>query len=519
MPQSIRFPGDEHLGAVGPTVGPGYFDAEMGRRLEDWIVSTLDARGATPFEADWEGRLGRFSPLHHVPRTRNGRLGTAMEPGGWPRFRIASGRGITVVILTDEALVREHDLRELVDDLLALVEAGHHRIVLDFAGVDRLSIHAAGSLAEPVRRCSAAQGGALRVCGLRPEVSAVFATAGLGVRTEVYPDVASAIGGPWPEAPALRPLPVSVLSALTRSVLRGRHEPPDASAFEVPPAMTAARLVAQTDPERGRAVVVDGRRFVIGRASDCRLRLGFATVSRHHATIERRGGRLELVDLGSTNGSFLNGRPLRNEAAEIRDGDRVQFGPMIFVVEVDDDVPVTTAADPHGAGIDVDGWLAGPVSEDPATSTGFFVPSYGIVDGAGEGAPIADDTLQEFGLKCEAMRDVVVVTPQVAGLDDEPSIDALRDGLDALFDRTPIRRVVVNLVHAGRISGRAIGVLLAHHLRLDRAGGALRVCQANARVAAMLDGVRLGMLVECHPTVEGAVLAAWPTDGSSIGRA
>ena len=195
---------------------------------------------------------------------------------------------------------------------------------------------------------------------------------------------------------------------------------------------------------------------------------------------------------------------------------------MIFVVEVDDDVPVTAPAGPAVAGADVDHWLAGPVSdEDPGTSTGFFTPSYGLVNDDGEGVSLADDTLQEFGLKCEAMRDVVVVTPQVAGLDDEPSIDALRDGLDALFDRTPIRRVVVNLVHAGRISGRAIGVLLAHHLRLDRAGGSgCGVCQASAaRVAAMLDGVRLGMLVECHPTVEGAVLAAWPTDGSSLGRA
>ena len=106
-----------------------------------------------------------------------------------------TGRGITVVVLTDEALVREHDLRELVDDLLALVEAGHHRIVLDFAGVERLSIHAAGSLAEPTRRCASAQGGAARVCGLRPDVSAAFAMAGLGVRDEVYPDVASAVGG------------------------------------------------------------------------------------------------------------------------------------------------------------------------------------------------------------------------------------------------------------------------------------------------------------------------------------
>jgi hypothetical protein len=53
-------------------------------------------------------------------------------------------------------------------------------------------------------------------------------------------------------------------------------------------------------------------------------------------------------------------------------------------------------------------------------------------------------------------------------------------------------------------------VLLAHHLRLDRSGGGLRICQARARLMAVLHQVRLTMLVECHPTLDEAVLSAWP---------
>jgi hypothetical protein len=61
-------------------------------------------------------------------------------------------------------------------------------------------------------------------------------------------------------------------------------------------------------------------------------------------------------------------------------------------------------------------------------------------------------------------------------------------------------------------------VLLAHHLRLDRDGGALRICQAHARLMAVLHHVRLTILVECHPTLDEAVLAAWTDAGDRTTR-
>lgn len=82
--------------------------------------------------------------------------------------------------------------------------------------------------------------------------------------------------------------------------------------------------------------------------------------------------------------------------------------------------------------------------------------------------------------------------------------------LRALYDAPTPREVVVNLEYVGHLSAQAIGVLLAHHLRLDHAGGAMRICQARARVMAVLHQVRLTVLVECHPTLDEAVLGAWP---------
>ncbi len=102
-----------------------------------------------------------------------------------------------------------------------------------------------------------------------------------------------------------------------------------------------------------------------------------------------------------------------------------------------------------------------------------------------------------------------MITPQVSDLDDGESIEMLRSHFQALFDQPLPRRVVVNLEYIGHLSAQAIGVLLAHHLRLDRAGGGMRICQARARIMAVLHHVRLTMLVDCHPTLDEAVLGSW----------
>ena len=232
-----------------------------------------------------------------------------MEPGGPPPVPICDRPGPPPRRPTDEALVREHDLRELVDEPACLVEAGHHRIVLDPRG-------SSGSdprrgLPWPSRPGGAppAQGGGAPGLRARPTSRRPSRWPGSASATEVYPDVAPA--GRRAPGRSAGAAPAGLRARRPHAVRprRAARSPPTSPLSSRPPLFTAARLVAQTDPERGRAVVVDGRRFVIGRASDCRLRLGFATVSRHHATIERAAAARGLVDLGSTNGSFLNGRP------------------------------------------------------------------------------------------------------------------------------------------------------------------------------------------------------------------
>jgi pSer/pThr/pTyr-binding forkhead associated (FHA) protein len=50
-------------------------------------------------------------------------------------------------------------------------------------------------------------------------------------------------------------------------------------------------------------------------------------VSRHQAVIQRNGGTFTVLDVGSTNGTFVNGRMLDyNKPVELHDGDTIAFG-------------------------------------------------------------------------------------------------------------------------------------------------------------------------------------------------
>jgi len=72
-------------------------------------------------------------------------------------------------------------------------------------------------------------------------------------------------------------------------------------------------------------------RLSIGRAADNRLVLDHPLVSRYHAEIERVGQRVQLRDLHSTNGVYVNRKRIEHQAW-LKDGDRIQIGPYEFTL-------------------------------------------------------------------------------------------------------------------------------------------------------------------------------------------
>ncbi|HEX3723344.1 MAG TPA: FHA domain-containing protein, partial [Nitrolancea sp.] len=98
----------------------------------------------------------------------------------------------------------------------------------------------------------------------------------------------------------------------------------------LPSRETTDTVVIET--EDGIARVLDLRRrshASIGRGSDNDLVLSHPQVSRHHAQVRRDGGTYTIVDLNSTNGVFVNGKPVTRST--LSENARVQIGPSRFV--------------------------------------------------------------------------------------------------------------------------------------------------------------------------------------------
>ena len=72
---------------------------------------------------------------------------------------------------------------------------------------------------------------------------------------------------------------------------------------------------------------------ILGRGTDCDLRLVDPGVSRHHAELRVEDGEVVLVDLGSTNGTFVNGQPVRRVL--LTDGTQVTLGRTTLVFRRD----------------------------------------------------------------------------------------------------------------------------------------------------------------------------------------
>lgn len=86
----------------------------------------------------------------------------------------------------------------------------------------------------------------------------------------------------------------------------------------------SAMLILQRGGEAGLMCPLEHRAITIGRSPDCDIVLDDRQVSRLHARVVWRTDRYELEDMGSKNGTHLNGRDVFS-AQPLRDGDEIQI--------------------------------------------------------------------------------------------------------------------------------------------------------------------------------------------------
>jgi hypothetical protein len=102
--------------------------------------------------------------------------------------------------------------------------------------------------------------------------------------------------------------------------------------FAVPFSRAPRAVLKVTDPDgRKREIAIESSELTIGRASDNDLVARDVRVSRHHGRIVGRHGTLVYLDLGSTNGSRVNGEPVVEVVLGL--GDRLEVGETALVLE------------------------------------------------------------------------------------------------------------------------------------------------------------------------------------------
>lgn len=137
--------------------------------------------------------------------------------------------------------------------------------------------------------------------------------------------------------------------------------------------MKAQLVVVQGKPE-GKVIPLAGPNFKIGRGETCHLRPNSERISREHAEFQLDPDGLSVRDLGSRNGTLVNGKavPL-GTICKLNNRDLVQIGPLTFAVAILSEPKVVATAtvapsSPPKARIspddvsteDIDSWLVGP---------------------------------------------------------------------------------------------------------------------------------------------------------------
>jgi hypothetical protein len=144
--------------------------------------------------------------------------------------------------------------------------------------------------------------------------------------------------------------------------------------------MVQFQFVMRSGPTPGVTFPLEGDQLIIGRDSSNSVAINDAEISRKHSRLSFQGGKYVLEDLGSTNGTFVNGQRLAGPVV-LKPGDVVSLGEQIVLMydAINLDPGATIASPRHAARV------APPPVQQPVAPVHTVTPVY-------SSAPVAKKT-------------------------------------------------------------------------------------------------------------------------------
>ncbi len=199
------------------------------------------------------------------------------------------------------------------------------------------------------------------------------------------------------------------------------------------------RLVVERGAPR-RVVEITKPDAILGRARGNTIRIPSAEVSRQHCRLRVEDGLVVVEDLGSVNGTFLNGRRLRG-AEYVRPGDQIEVGPVTFVVQYD----LSAGARERLRGEDTAGLLEllaeGDAVDNLAALADENLPVLEAADdipipGSADALPLitADEDLPPLGMEVEDLPAVLPIFEEDPTQNESPPLPAGEEAMPLNLD-------------------------------------------------------------------------------------
>ncbi|MBD3316476.1 MAG: FHA domain-containing protein [Chitinivibrionales bacterium] len=247
--------------------------------------------------------------------------------------------------------------------------------------------------------------------------------------------------------------------------------------------------------------VLDTDVVTIGRARDNIIAIANSAVSRYHARIEAADDGYVLTDLGSLNGTYVNGE--RVKRVLLADGDRIEIGEYAIVFQEN-----TKPA--HSSFM--------PTRNAPSASDNDDKIRDGTETRAMHEKSIISDTAGGDSKHIEVLReplesavhqvenDPSTIILKLQGVVDSTNTKILIDLFDDIIDNGPYN-VVVDLAEVAAISSTGWGTLLGQQSRLAELECGMKLAGLHEELRERFRMLPFGGLFSCYPTADDAATA------------